>query len=644
MLTYRDTEFQKKAKETTAELKQLFLTFDSYRSQWDDRAIEWYKKLVGYKDDEDDDDNRANFHIPRTYQIVDTIRSRILMALFKERPYIEFIPTPSEQKRFSMQQAEEKAKVGSALIDGQLEKNNIVAKFYDYLTSLLVFPKGVLGVGWRYEEDYVKKKVPIPEIIKTPYGNQYTGNFNYQMRESRETTWDDNEIVHVDYFDFWPDPHGSNLDDCRGVFQREFVTEEELLQRLNFLDYLEEGIIYLESRDELEELRGSSGLERGREERLAAIGLTDEMPQVFRNSQDERLNKNAEHEILHYWEDNRHAMLVDRQKVVYDGPSPYWRHRKKPFVVASYDRLPNEFYGLSAVQLINDLQEEENTIHNQRTDNVNFVLNKMWKVRRGADIDESELVSRPHGVIHVDRAEDVQPFEMNDVAASSFQQHNMVSQVMENTLATPPVVRGAESSGDKTATETRGQMGNASTRFDVKIQLFRSMSIKRLAYLMDMNNQQFINEDRLVNLGTQESAKWRTINPGELIGEFDYRPAGANVDPAANKQQRREQLTQMMQFLLQAGVPFVDYHELIKEWVKSFDFENAEKFIIPQDKWEAQQQQQMMMAQQAQQENGNSSNRPTQAEQSENAQTGRARGRRPQTERNPTEQSSGVIR
>src|SRR5690606_41884051 len=51
-------------------------------------------------------------------------------------------------------------------------------------------------------------------------------------------------------------------------------------------------------------------------------------------------------EVLHYWENERHAILVNRKAVAYDGPNPYWRHGKKPFVVQSFEPLPNQFYGM----------------------------------------------------------------------------------------------------------------------------------------------------------------------------------------------------------------------------------------------------------------------------------------------------------
>jgi len=650
MLVKTLNSLQKEAEELLTTQMTIFEHFNSYRSQWEEIALDGYKKFVGYKDETEEEkaakrrgeETRSNLHIPRTYQIVDTIRSRMVMAFFQRYPYVEFIPQPSYQSRFSMQQAEDKAQIGSALVNEQLKKNNIVAKYHDYVTSLLLFPKGYLGVGWRYEEEYIKQKVPVPEIIQTPFGPQYTGNSVYQVTENLEKIWDDNEIVNIDFFDFWPDPKGTCLDTCRAVFHREFLTYDELVHKLKFLKWLNEGIVYVDEPNELWEIQGTKEIERGRDWRMSEIGFSDSRLDIFATFDDEDFKRNSEFEILNYWEDNRHIITVNKQKVVYDGPSPYWRHRKKPFVAASYERMIGEFMGMSAVQVISDLQEEENTIHNQRTDNVNFVLNKMWKVRSGADIDESELISRPHGIIHVDRADDVQELVVSDVAASSFNQQNIIATMMENVLATPPVMQGAESRGSKTATETLKQTGNAGMRFDVKLAIFKDLDLKRLFRLMDMNNQQFIDDTRLVRFNINNAIKWRYINPDDLVGEYDYMPASANIDPAASKQIRREQLTLMMQFLLQTGVPFVDYYKLIEEWIRSFDIENAEKYLIPKEQVQKQMMMQAMMQQRQEQQEQRAG--PTQTQQYQNAMIGRSVGRRPQQDRNPTEQSSGVVR
>ena len=614
-----------------AEMDQKFTEFNSYRSQYEQQAIDNYKLLIGYKDEERED--RSNLHVPKTYEIVDTLRARIVKNFFDRRPYIDFLPSPQLGDLDNLDKMEEKADVASALVDDQLEKNNIKAKFYDYVTAMLTFPAGIMSVGWRYEEKYMKKKVPVPNMVMDQRGQLIQSGYRTEIREEWATEWDDNEINNIDFFDFWPDPQASSLDECRGVFHREWLTREDLEQRLDFLNNLGEGVIYPV---DLDDLQGSNaGLQQGRWERLSAVGISkgDNIFDIYSNSPDK---SKQPFEVLHYWEDNRHTMYINRQEVIYDGPSPYWRHQELPFVVQSYDRLPNEFYGQSAVDIIHDLQHEVNTQRNQRIDNVSMILNKMWKVRRGADIDDEDLVSRPNGIIKVNNPEDVMPFEQGEIPQSALQSESMSNQNMQNALGTTAIVRGADGGDDQTATEAMKKSNAASLRFDVKIKLFDSIGIKRLARLMDLNNQQFINDNRLVKLGVSKTQNWKRVGPAELLGEFDYRPAGANVDPSANKQVRREQLTNMMSMLMKTQNPYVNYQELTKEWLESFDLRNPTKFM--KDKQEMQREA-MMKQQQAQQKQ---QQKQSQGQQQKPKGTPQNRRRMSQKPQNPSVKPGGM--
>ena len=575
-------------KEKSQELISLFQKFDSHRKQYEEKAIQNYKLFIGHRDERED--GRSNLHIPRTYEVIDTLRSRFLKAFFDQRPYLDFIPQPEGGSTESLSLAEDKAEIAAALVDMQLDKNNAVELFYDYITSFLIFPAAIVGVGWRWEQEIIKKRVPQPIYANTPFGQRIV-DWKYQTVKQWETTWDDNEIVNIDFFDFWIDPAATNLDDARGVFQREWLTREELENKIELLSNAGEGELYPVDLDSL----ANDRVDQGRFERISSIGKSQGEQNIYNSPEKDSF------EVLHYWEDRRHAIIINRTECIYDGPSPYWRHRKKPFVVESYDPLPNEFYGLSAVDIIADLQEEENTQHNQRMDSVNMVINKMWKVRRGADIDDDQLISRPHGIVEVDNMDDVMTFEMGDIPASAFQAEQKTIKQIENAIGTPPIVRGAEGTRGKTATETREQSSSAAIRFDTKIMLFESIGMKRLAHLMDMNNQQFVDDERLVKVSKESNqSTWQKVSPAEIMGQFDYRPAGANIDPSANKEIRREQLTNMMMFLMEQGNPFVDYQKLTREWIQAFDIRNPEKFLLSEEEM----MQQMAQNQQQEQEEG----------------------------------------
>ena len=258
---------------------------------------------------------------------------------------------------------------------------------------------------------------------------------------------------------------------------------------------------------------------------------------------------------------------------------------------------------MSAVALIEHLQHELNTTRNQRIDNVSMVLNRMWKAKDGADIDDSQLVSRPHGVIWVANMDDLAPLETPDVTASSYNEEAKIRQDAENALAVPSVVRGVDSPSSETATEVATKSSNASIRFDTKMTLFEDMGIKRLINLMDLNNQQFYTKPRLVKIFDEEQAmSWQQADPTDIIGEWDYRPAGAATDPASNKEIRRQQLMQLAEYAAKTQSPYIKRMEIEKELVRSFDLRNPEKFVKTEEELQQEQMQQMMAEQQQQEQ------------------------------------------
>lgn len=570
---------QYKQSEITQEIKDIFSYYDSYRQQFEERAIENYKKFIGYL--EEAAEGKSNLHIPKTYEILDTIRARFLSSFFDQRPFIEFTTMPEAGDIRSIITSEDKAKVAASFVDEQLEKNDVRTVFHDFVTSMLIFPAAFLSIGWRYEQADIKRKTKVPIVDRM---GSYTGKWKWDIVESTETIWDDNEIANVDFFDFWGDPDNPDLDDARGVFHREFITIGELENKLKLLEKVDDGIIYPINLSDINAYTNQE--EKGRNRRLSAVGITSFGQDPFKNSSSKEMNDKQEVELLHYWEDDRHTILLNRNTVIYDGANPYWRHRKIPFIKANFERITGEFYGLSAVDIIKPMQDEMNTMHNQRMDNVSLLINRMWKKLRGTDIDENDLISRAGGVVEVDNMEDLQPIEMPDIPQSAFISEEKLGMEIQRALGTPANIRGAQSSDDQTATEASITAQAAQTRFGTKISIFQDKGIKRMAMMMDLNNQQFICDERAARVDPEDRNSWQSIKPDDLIGEFDYRPATSSVEAAANKELRREQLSQIIGFLMQAQVPFVNYQKLIKQWLQEFDIDNPEKFLIPEQQYE----------------------------------------------------------
>ena len=103
-------------------------------------------------------------------------------------------------------------------------------------------------------------------------------------------------------------------------------------------------------------------------------------------------------------------------------------HNQRPYVmgraiVETHRPIPS-----SLPTLIKGLQEEANDIQNQRSDNVKFVLNKAYLVKRGKNVDLASLVRNVPGRITLvdDPEKDVQELNWPDVTQSAYLEQDRI--------------------------------------------------------------------------------------------------------------------------------------------------------------------------------------------------------------------------
>jgi hypothetical protein len=598
------------------ELLARFEYAKEYREHFEAEYLKGYNDYLGQR--KLVKNGRSQLFIQKTFEILDTWRARLVKSAFGSvRPYIDTIP---KVERFhslaELQTATEKSNIAGTLLDEQFEKNNIISVYWDYATNLMYAPAACMAVSWKKEMRKVRKRVrasiDVPGI--NMFGMQLTQNFSMTLpfgwveSEVSETVWDDNYLQAIDFLDAWPDPRGKNQcpDSWRFAFTRDFLTQEEIEDHLRTLQELIDmnaisGRIFEIKWDEIPQNADET---ESRNMRLASIGKETPADDGFyfqsyaNEARDKISKKNRIYEVLHYWTGDEYGLIINRYKIGYIGDTPFQRHRQIPLIYRSFEPVPGEVIGRSACHFLHDHQEELNTHRNQVIDNVSMILNAMWLVPDSFD-REYELISKPGGIIHYPaiggNAEQViRRLEVGDVASSAYSNDQLLKQEMENILGTPPVVTGGNSNqGDMTATEVVTQNGNASIRFDIRI-LLHSIDLKRLAMMMDKNNQQFITETRLVKQYDVEGIDaWIEVDPEDILGEYDYRYAGANVDPAANKEIRRQQFLQAIQAVKGMGMESeYSVSRMFSDYLNTFDFRNTEKYKLT-DEEKLQQQMQM---------------------------------------------------
>lgn len=111
-------------------------------------------------------------------------------------------------------------------------------------------------------------------------------------------------------------------------------------------------------------------------------------------------------------------------------------HGRRPYVMGCCILETHKTYPGGVSDLGKNLQEESNEIVNQRIDNVKFVLNKKWFIKRGKDVDVAGLVRNvPGGVVSMDDpANDVREITFNDVTSSAFEEQSRIDNDMSELL------------------------------------------------------------------------------------------------------------------------------------------------------------------------------------------------------------------
>lgn len=111
-------------------------------------------------------------------------------------------------------------------------------------------------------------------------------------------------------------------------------------------------------------------------------------------------------------------------------------HGGRPYVIGCCILEAHHPYPSSVAKLGKDLQAEANEVANQRMDNVKFVLNKKFFVKRGREADIAGLVRNvPGGIVMLDDPQnDVKEMSWQDVTASAYQEQQNLDGDMNELL------------------------------------------------------------------------------------------------------------------------------------------------------------------------------------------------------------------
>ena len=486
----------------------------------------------------------SNLFIPYTFHIIETVTPKIVNAMFYTRPYVQTVPLGVDDSV-----REEKSKKMNKLLDYQfMQKMAIVPKCTDTIKTALMYGTAITKQTWDYEKKEVIKRQPSTILgIELPILKEVL---------VEEIVKDQPKMTLIPILDFFFDPSGTTIEDCRYCIHRYSEDIDELKRQA-----AKSGGAY-KNLDKLEE--DSSG-GAGESDFLSSIGVGG------------GTNRSKEVEILEYWTDDWVVKVANQSVVIMSTENPYY-HKKKPFAKWVDTPVPNEFYGIGEIEPIVHLQHELNTTRNQRIDNASFALNRMWKKMRGANIDPNQLVSRPNGVIEVDDMTDLEELEVHQVTVG-YEEEQIIKNDIDRTTGVYDSARGSNPARRETAT-TMSILSNASSeRFQIKVLLLSEGGFKDAVRQIIQLNQQYIDHNtELMILGTDGTMEVGEIQPSDILGEYDILAVGSAIAPSLNKEVKQNQLIQLLNVVNQN--PLVNQEEFLRRLFEAFEMRNIDALII----------------------------------------------------------------
>lgn len=510
-----------------------------YKNKWD-RFYKMYRGVL----EETNYPWQSNIWVPLSFSTIETVVPRLV----SNRPQIDVLPREPNDDRY--------AQIMGKVIDYQWDQMNMNVILPEAVKEMCIYGTVVLKVSWYKEEDYVIEKQSVDEDM--PELGQV------EVKE-KKTIYNAPKVEIVDLYDFFIDPKATTIDNAEWVIHRSMRTYDYLHEMSeegkykNIAMLKDEGSSFAMNDDE-------------KQQRRSTIGIS--VPEV---QKDEKLI-----EILECWWDDRVVTIANRKIVIRDQKNPF-RHGKKPFVHCVDQKIPHEFYGMGELEPIETLQYELNDRRNQRMDNVTLVLNRMWGVVNGKNVDEDELVSDAGGVIHMDEPNAVIPFVMPDVTSSSYQEETIIKADIQQTSGVTDFTRGMSSDAlaNDTATGISLLQEASNARFRLKIQNIEDMCLKRLGEMMVSMNNQFLSSELTIRIVGDEGREYETVKPEDIKGNFDVSVQAGSTIPG-NESIMKKQVMEM--YKLFAGDPEVDQRELKKMVMKVVNPNaNFEKLLVKKE-------------------------------------------------------------
>lgn len=459
----------------------------SKREDWR-RAYEllWWQIYVAYMNGNVSTrtPTRSKVFIPLIFQIIEIATPKLISFTSGNDNLFDVVANDTNEMQT--------AKNIKRLLADQFEKNDFDDKYETFLKQLLLYGTSYFWVDWevqwKWKVSRVEKKHEYMDEngvnqVKTEYETQK----GYQICGRRP------KLTVLDVLDVFPEQDHAEVADQSSVMIRKFMNKDE------FARICDSPQPYFGNKEAVEASGTSMKFQETRQWRKTARG---EISTV--SSSDIELI-----EVWGYWDldgDGKdepcQIVIANRQVVVRAVPNPF-DHQEIPLVKVNFCKVPLEWYGIGLVEPVLSLQNETNLVRRQRLDNVNILINQMYKVlATDTSIDVDKVASSPSGVVLVDAMENLQPITRSDVTPTAYQDAAIIQQDMFNATV-PASLTGSidDMKGDKAGIGmgvAKIAVSQAMEKFATAAKAIETKGIKRVLQLFYMLDLQYLTNSEVI--------------------------------------------------------------------------------------------------------------------------------------------------
>lgn len=507
----------------------------------------------------------ANLFVPETRKAVRTLLNFCDECLFAKKPNFKLqgVGGPNDEK---------KANINTKILTLQQQKINFRTKVRRFLESAIIKGTAIAKVSWVQKNKYVLKKLQNRKTIMDILKSVGTGDFFIPDTQKESVPIYDN----IDF-------NTLKLENVFWDFYRKWEEQEAIIEKI--VNVSESDLrIMAKSKDSY------FGIKEYLQSNQAGIVEHDvtenytHTAEIVGTGDTMKVDKKR-HELLECWcnfdidedgiEEECVITVIDRKQVIRCELNPY-NIQEKPYVLFKWEDIEQaESIGVGVPELAKESQLALNDFMNQFMDDLTLILDCMMVVDAQAGIPNSQLKSRPRGIItSQNETNGISFVRPPNVSESALRGIQLTKNDIMTVTGASANLQGLPARYDTTATEASAINNSSQREIFTKLRTFEDEVIK--AYLRKAYgyNLQFMSTNDVKKIIGQEAFSTyiadTNIKIGKdydlsdvLLADFDFIPL--SVSETENKVVKGQQLLNLYNIAIKSPQGIWNIAELAKK-------------------------------------------------------------------------------